>query len=137
MDSPADFQEGRSSFTSFASVLVRASNFGETFNGVTASVAIPAILYKGPGTPTAYVEYRIPSASSYDWSAFPTQFANAAFASWAEVVTSGNVTGRAAVGINHANQSKDDNKTFLAGALLGLAGGALLSAVQEALRAID
>jgi hypothetical protein len=124
-------------FASSASVLVRASHFGETFNGVTASAAIPAIVYKGPGTPTAYVEYRIPSASSYDWSAFPTQFANGAFASWAEVVTDGDVTGRAAVGINHANQSKDDNKTFLAGALLGLAGGALLSAVQEALHAAD
>ena len=52
-------------------------------------------------------------------------------------MTGGRIPGRAAVGINHAEQTTDDNKTFVAGALIGLAGGALLSAVQEALHAND
>jgi hypothetical protein len=116
---------------------VKARDFGDTYNGVTAAAAIPSVVYKGPGMPTFYTQYRIPSASSYDWSTFPTQFANGTFASWAEPVTNGETSGKAAVGIDHANQATADNHTFLAGALIGLAGGALLSAIQEALHAND
>ncbi len=41
--------------------------------------------------------------------------------------------GQIVIGINHSTQVSDDRRTFYAGALRGLGGGALLSAVQEAL----
>jgi hypothetical protein len=122
----------------FADLFVKAHNFGVTFNGVTASVAIPQVFLKNAsGGPTVYTKYNIPSASSYDWSSFPTQFVNGTSAGWNEQVSGDGLDGRAAVGINHANQAKDNTKTFVAGALLGLAGAALLSGAQEALHAND
>jgi hypothetical protein len=118
--------------------LVNGSGFGVTHNSTTASAAIPQVLYKGAGgTPTLLTQYNIPGASSYDWSAFPTEFANNRFATWSELVTSGDVGGRAAVGINHASQSSQSDDTFIAGALIGLAGGALLSGFQETMHARD
>jgi hypothetical protein len=118
--------------------LVDASGFGVTHNSTTASAAIPQVLYEGGGgSPTLLTQYNIPGASSYDWSSFPTEFANSRFATWSELVTSGDVGGRAAVGINHANQSSESDDTFIAGALIGLAGGALLSGFQEAMHARD
>jgi hypothetical protein len=65
------------------------------------------------------------------------QFANATFATWTQQVTGGLLAGRDAVGTDYANQSRDNFHTFLAGVILGLVGGALLSAVQEALHAND
>lgn len=117
--------------------LVDGRGFGVTYNSTTASAAIPEVLYKGGGTPTLLTQYNIPDASSYDWSSFPTKFANNSFATWSELVTSGDIGGRAAVGINHANQSSESDDTFIAGALIGLAGGALLSGFQEAMHARD
>lgn len=121
-----------------ANVFVSAHNFGYTFNSVTAAAAIPQVVYNGPGTPTLQTKYdNAPLASSYDWSALPTQFVNSTSAFWDEPVTGGSSPGRVAVGINQANQAKNSNKTFFAGALIGLAGGALLAAAQEALHAND
>jgi len=118
--------------------LVNGSGFGVTYNSATASAAIPQVLYGGAGgTPTLVTQYNIPGASSYDWSAFPTRFANDRFATWSELVTSGDVEGRDAVGINHASQSSQSNDTFIAGALIGLAGGALISCFQEVMHARD
>jgi hypothetical protein len=124
---------------------VHVADFGMRFNGITASVAIPSIYYTGPGTPVMEVHYPIPSASSYDWSAFPTTAVSNSLALWTIVTTKSGSGGQArastpgqvAIGINHARQATDSNKTFAAGALLGLAGGAILSAVQEALHARD
>ena len=116
---------------------IKAHDFGETYNGVNASVALPQIQYTGPGSPTVAIQYHLPSASSYDWSSFQTYYVNGSYAVWSEQLTKGLVAGRAAVGINFTNQKRDNQYTFLAGALVGLAGGALLSAVQEALHAND
>jgi len=116
----------------FADLYVRAQSFGVTFNGVTAAAAIPAVSYDGSGMPILETQYNIPAASSYDWSAFPTQFANGTYARWNEQVSSGVTEGKAAVGINHASDTSDNNKTFIAGVLFGLAGAAFLSAIQEA-----
>lgn len=122
----------------FVDVFVKAQSFGETSNGVTAAAAIPQIFCNDCVDTVLEAQYNIPSASNYDWSSFPTQFANGTYARWNEQVNADGVTdGKAAVGVDHANQANDDNKTFIAGALLGLAGGALLSAVQEALHVND
>jgi hypothetical protein len=124
---------------------VHEADFGMSFNGSAASAAIPRIGYVGPGTPLVAVRYPIPSASSYDWSSFPTADVTSSYADW-ETITAktpigveaeASTPGQVAVGINHARQATDSDKTFAAGALLGLAGGAILSAVQEALHARD
>jgi hypothetical protein len=115
-------------------VFVKAHNFGVTFNGVTAAAAIPEVLSKGASLITSY---HIPSASSYDWSSYPTAFLSSSGATWDEALISGDTVGWVASGINHIAQANDDSTTFIAGALLGLAGGAILSAVQEALHADD
>jgi len=47
------------------------------------------------------------------------------------------LVGRDAIGVNYANQSRDGYYTFLAGVILSLAGGAVISALQEALHAND
>jgi hypothetical protein len=121
----------------FADLYVRARNFGEAYNGFTALAAIPAVTYTGSGAPLLETEYAIPRATSYDWSAAPTQFANGSYARWNEALSSGVTPGRTAVGINHASQDEANNKTFIAGVIFGLAGAALLAAVQEALHASD
>jgi hypothetical protein len=118
--------------------LIRAHDFGYVSDGINASAAIPAVTYLGQGSPlleTAY--YDATAVTSYDWSALQPEFENGTTALWDEPLVSGATQGRIAVGIDHANETKDNDKTFIAGALIGLAGGALLSAVQEALHAND
>lgn len=116
-----------------------SADFGVMSNGVTAAVALPQVFYQGQaasGTagPTLEAQYSIPSAGSYDWSALPPEFAKGNQAWWFETLDNNEVAGRAAVGVDHASQADDDRKIFAAGALVGLAGGALLWAVQEAFR---
>lgn len=120
-----------------ADVFVKASRFGVAFNGVNATAAIPEVIYQGPGNPMMAVAYDIPSASSYDWASFPTAAVNSSTAIWQMSLASGDTAGRAAVGINPAGQASHDTGTFIAGALIGLAGGAILSAVQEAFHVGD
>jgi hypothetical protein len=116
---------------------VKAHNFGYVFNNINASAALPRVDYNGPGSAALDTRYNVISADGYDWSAFQPQLINSTQIFWDEPVTGGATAGIVAVGINHANEAKDSNETFFAGALIGLAGGALLAAVQEALHAND
>jgi len=135
---PLIFKQTRGFTTLIAEAQFPANDFGYAVNGVTAVAVIPEVFYRGPaGTPTLETEYDIPSASSYDWSSDPTQFANSSQAVWNEPVTGGEAPGRAAVGIDHANEAKAGRWLFLAGALIGVATGALLWAIQELLRGSD
>jgi len=119
-------------------VFVRADDLGYAFNEVTAAAAVPQVNYFGPGSPLLMTEYdRVPSPNRYDWSAFPPEGSYGTRIAWGEVVTNGASQGRVSIGVDHANQTKDSNNTFIAGALIGLAGGALLSAIQEAFRSND
>jgi hypothetical protein len=120
-----------------ANLFVNARSFGAAFNDVNATAAIPEVMYQGPGNPNMQVTYDIPAAASYDWSSFPTLTVSNSTATWQVNLVNGESPGRTAVGINAAGQASHDTRTFVAGALLGLAGGAILSAVQEALHASD
>jgi hypothetical protein len=119
----------------FADFSVRAARFGGTYNDVNASVVAPSVIYHGSGTPTLLTQFDMPDAAQYDWSVFPLEFASPTFATWSEPVTSGQISARVADGTDLANQGKDNYHTFLAGVILGLAGGALLSALQLTLDA--
>ena len=107
----------------FADFFVRAQSLGGTYNDVNASVVAPEVIYQGSGTPTLLTQYNIPDASSYDWSVFPVEFANATFATWNEPVTGGQIPARVADGVDYTNQSKDNYRVFLAGVILGAAVG--------------
>ena len=116
---------------------VRASSFGVVDNGVTALAAIPEVVYVGTGTPILLAAYHVPSAISYDWSADPPVSVTKSIAIWDEAVTRGETAGRVAVGIDQAAQASDAFKGFLAGALIALAGAAILAAVIEAAHTRD
>ena len=123
--------------TATADFFVKAPSFGIASNGISASVAIPEVLYQGLGKPFLLTLYKLPSASSYDWSASPAAVVTSTTAQWQDDVASGDTPGRSAVGINHAAQTRDDIEIFIAGALLGIAGGAIIAAVQEAMHLRD
>jgi hypothetical protein len=117
---------------------VHASNFGYASNGVTESAILPEIRYGGLGTPQVQIHYYgISDPASYDWSDLPTAFAASNRATWAEIVSPGDTPAKVATGTNHSNETHDNFMIFLAGALIGLGGGAVLSSVQEALHAND
>lgn len=119
-------------------IFVKASDFGYASNGITAEAAIPQITYSGPGSPGSYAEYdHITSPDYYDWSASPPLYVDHTTISWGESLAGGEAPAKVNIGINHANQTNSDRNIFVAGALIGLAGGALLSAVQEAFHAKD
>jgi hypothetical protein len=59
-------------------------------------------------------------------SALPTQFANITYARWNEQVSSGVTAGKTAVGINHANETNENNKTLIAGVLSVWPGSVLV-----------
>jgi hypothetical protein len=124
----------RLGMNAFVDIFVAAQGYGVTSDGATASAAIPKLLYTGPGTVSLVTQYNIPSANDYDWAAFPPAFADGSKAEWLEQMNSGNVIPDVdAAGTDHATQARDGDLTFGAGALVGLAGGALLAALQTAL----
>lgn len=59
------------------------------------------------------------------------------FVAWAEDSSDGGTQSRVASGVNHDAQAHDDLMIFLAGAVVALAGAAVLAAIQEALHAGD
>jgi hypothetical protein len=117
----------------YAYFYVKAKSFGVSVNGVNALAAIPEVFYSGTGTPEFLVGYHIPSAGSYDWSALPPAAYKGPFVGWTEPLTQDDTPPKVAVGINQARQSSDNHLAFIAGALIGVAGGAVLAGVQEAL----
>ncbi len=127
------FRPVNSTGTATADFFVKARSFGVTSNGVNASAAIPEVLYGGLGQPMLLTLYHLRSANNYDWSASPVAAVTSATAQWQQDVASGDTPGRAAVGVDHSAQTRDDIKIFIAGALLGIAGGAIIAAVQEAM----
>ena len=115
--------------TATADFFVKARSFGVTSNGVNASAAVPEVLYRGLGQPMLLTLYHLRSANGYDWSASPVAASPAPPPSGSR--TSPAATRRAAIGVDHAAQAGDDIKIFVAGALLGIAGGAIIAAVRR------
>jgi hypothetical protein len=116
--------------------------FGYSASGVQAVVALPGIEYGdehsiGSG-PVLTASYWIASANGYDWSAFPPTEESPGpggsdYLLWTEKPTDRSVPGRIAFGVDHNQQSVDDRNTFVAGALIGLGGAAVVAALQELL----
>jgi len=110
--------------------------FGDVTNGLTASAAIPLVTCacSASQVPLLEVQYNIPGAVNYDWSSFPEQKITPAGITWQEpLATYGETPGRVATGVDTTTQHTDGIWTFVAGAFVGIAGGALLTAVTVAL----
>jgi hypothetical protein len=127
------FKPVNSAETATADFFVNARSFGVTTDGVNASTAIPEVLYSGLGQPMMLVLYHLRSANNYDWSNSQAAEVTSTTAQWQQDIAGSDTPGRAAVGVDHAAQTGDDIKIFVAGALLGIAGGAIIAAVQEAM----
>jgi hypothetical protein len=122
--------------TAYASFRAKNPEFGDVANGLTASAAIPLVTCtcSGSQAPVLQVQYNIAEAKSYDWSSFPEQSENSAGVIWQEpLATYGETPGRVATGVDTTTQHADGIWTFVAGAFVGIAGGALLTAVTVAL----
>jgi hypothetical protein len=117
----------------YAYFYVKAKSLGLSVNGLNAQAVLPEAFYNGVGMPEFLVAYHIPSAGTYDWSALPPAEFSTSSAAWSEPLVQEDTAPKIAVGINQSRQSSDNHLAFVAGALIGLAGGAVLSAIQEAL----
>jgi hypothetical protein len=103
---------------------------GLAYNGLNAVVAIPEVVIPGPReNPELHVSYDIPSDASYDWSPGPPQTA----AEWSSHLTRADTPGQMFFGTDHGREDSDNLHIFLAGALIALAGAAILAALQEGL----
>lgn len=128
--------------TASVSFTVNTQAFGGNSNGLDASAAIPQVFYEcsysGLYIPVLQAQYNLHSAASYDWASFPVQQKSIASATWEEpVIINGETPGRVALGVDDVRQTRDDFFLFIAGALIAVAAGALLSAITEAVHATD
>lgn len=117
-------------------VAKKTKEFGDVVNGLTASAAIPLVTCacSTSQVPLLQVQYNIPGAGNYDWSSFPDQKITSTGITWQEpLATYGETPGRVATGVDTSTQHTDGILTFIAGAFVGIAGGALLAAVAVAL----
>jgi hypothetical protein len=117
----------------FESFVVKARSLGVSDNGLNALAVLPEVFYQGYGTPEVLVGYHIPSAANYDWSALPPAAYAGSTIAWSEPVAGEDTPPKVAVGINQSGQSSQNHLAFIAGALIGVAGGAVLSGIQEGL----
>lgn len=121
-----------------AKFFVKAHSLGYANNEINSSAAMPRVVFSGPGSAetTLYTRYNVTSADNYDWSTFRPQLASTREVLWSEPVTNA-AEGTVVTGTDQANVSKQNRETLFAGALIGLAGGALVAAVQEWLHRND
>jgi hypothetical protein len=123
--------------TAYASFIAEKNKeFGDVANGVNASAAIPLVTCtcSTAQAPLLQAQYNLPAAISYDWSSFPAQMESPTGVTWQEpLAEDGETPGRVATGVDTSTQHTDGILTFIAGAFVGIAGGALLAAVTVAL----
>lgn len=137
-------RSGTTAGAATASIYLAANSLGVAANGATASIAFPEIVFYGTRPALLNLDYLEPSVDSYDWSSsYPASWLTSSGGGWSEAVVPavsaalsgpGVTNGRVAIGINHSAQQQDSNFTLAAGILFGIGGGALIGAVQEALR---
>jgi hypothetical protein len=119
---------------------VPGAGFGASWNDAFASVSLPdlTVQERQPDGTWVYqrasglVGYHVPAASRYAWGTGDAPTVIKDLAQWT-VTTSDAYNGEKTVnGASVPIQNQDARMTFLAGALLGVSGGALVGAIQEA-----
>lgn len=129
------------------SVTLGATHFAWDENGVEIEAQLPsvALLSTNSASTLLLVDYHMPDAQSYDWTNGPTDLKSTWLVANAFSQSATPTTGiesslpasgpGSSSGVNGTAMRSDSVKTFAAGALLGLAGAALIGAIQEAISA--
>ena len=109
-------------------------------NGLTVEAQLPVVrafgpLHKLPGDTSVAIVYHVPGAGHYDWTGGPPPVSNRSDlgTSWSETLR----TLSRPVSLSGTDGSASDTdtlRTLFAGTLLGVAGAALIAAVQELAR---
>lgn len=117
---------------------------GVTYNAATtdetAAITLPDVIdhltasEHLPIPPEVSISIAVPNGSRYAWTSGPLPHITGETAHW--LFTSRLASAVEVNGVSVAAESADTRKTFISGALLGVAGGALVGAVQEALNAL-
>jgi hypothetical protein len=135
---PLDFQHGKATDV----FPIKTADFGMDVSSVYAYAAIPQVSFMSSTSqqapvsglralfPTLRAEYPIPTSGSYDWSSGPVPTVTRSIATWQEILPTSNMAGQTAAGVDHGQQVRDADFTFLAGFLLGLAGSVVLVGFQ-------
>jgi hypothetical protein len=129
-----------------AEVFLRGVSYNLASNGVYAAATLPDVafirsrsprLFSGVGTreiiPTQ-IYLRPDHSTQFSWTGNPPPVVFGGNVTW---TFSRPITGTAlsATGVSLSGQDAATKSTFIAGALLGIAGGALVGALQEAISA--
>ena len=114
---------------------VNTSTLSDDANGEEAVAVLPNLRYEGGGQPSLGIQMALAEANKYDWAPLPASGTNAYGASWDEQLVNGQVGARIVSGTNPTALQKANRRTFEAGLLIGIAGGALIGGIQEALKA--
>jgi hypothetical protein len=126
------FASSSGGFHAEANFSMNPYHAGLAYNGLTASAAFPEVLLSAPRADTVLLAaYDLPSGYSYDWSPSPPLPGSGS--EWDIHLTSAFTEGQMLSGTNYAAEDAANFRTFMAGALVALAGAAFLSAFQEVL----
>jgi len=120
----------------FHSVTVRDPLLGFTSNGESAIAELPLVHVLGSGASGLNVTYEAPGADSYDWSIPPNPYGPINGVSYYEPLAGNSylaASNMEITGTNYRAQANDNRNTFISGILLGVAGGAVIAAVQDGL----
>lgn len=115
-------------------------HFGFASDSITEAVALPEVQVNEPNPPSGSgidldVQYdTLANPGGYDWSSLPPQAETKSYVLWVEELVDGYEPSRVVTGVNHSAEASQNRTTFLAGALAGVAGAALIAALQEGLR---
>jgi hypothetical protein len=129
-------------FNRLYTMTIQDPQFGFAGNGESAVAELPTIEGTGLATTAFDVGYdNIPNAHEYDWSIPPQVYSTASLVYWPEgpanVSSSGAMVQSVEVtGTDPQAQAQDDLDIFISGILLGVAGGAAITVVQEGLHMI-
>jgi hypothetical protein len=111
-------------------------------NDEFATVSTPSLTFSTGGVLfTDYklattLSYESPDLSRFSWNSSATPSTNATGVSWTQTSLTGTPS-QQLTGVDENRQRWNENATFLAGALLGVAGAALIGAVAELLPRVD
>jgi hypothetical protein len=112
--------------------MIQGQGFGYATNRTEELVELPDVYINHPENFPLNITYEgLPSPQRYDWSSLPPSVETKSYSEWTEEVVGGYQSPKIAVGIDHSAQDHENTDTFLAGAIVGVAGAALIGALQE------
>jgi hypothetical protein len=149
-----DVHQTGANWNSIADFSLTLPHFAWSTNGLNVQAMLPAVAITrdlppsasaaarsadpgtaAPGNTSVTVSYELPRGDSYDWTGGPAPYSFTAQSghagvTWLEPLSALSVPALA-TGTSESEVNLDNLRTFLAGALVGIGGGALVGAIQE------